>query len=146
MSDDSARMTAQQYYARIRTTIETHDQFVQYVFGGDEDPDTAFACTIGNTECSLPELLMIGRLEPRSVYDILNTLGSMMRKRERRLDRLVDLSGSYPVKTRRASPAALETYAIQAVRYYAPRPIELVQIVLPDPLGRYQGESGYDPA
>ena len=96
-----------------------------------------FMYTIGNYECSLPELLMIGSKNG----GVLNCVCEIMRKRNRPFKdgELIDFGTNFPLKVLNGNDAA-RVYAWQVDAYYGTDKYTVQQIVIPDPAGKYPGD------
>lgn len=106
------------------------------VLGTDEH--FPFIYTLGNYECGLPELLMIGW---RDGGEALNLVCELMRKRNRpfRHGELIDLGAKFPLKALNGNDEARE-YAWQVDAYYGSDKYTVQQIVIPDTAGKYPGD------
>jgi len=129
------------------TIVQDHiDRFGQHlvaVFGDDAGP--GFIYTIGNANRALPELLAIGNFPPHAIGPILNDLCDRMRESGAPLEGDIDIGGTYPIRARLAGAAARTDYTIQAGQYLGHDEYAVVQVLFPDPSGRYPGEEGCDP-
>lgn len=122
----------------VRQNIERCGQHIFAVFPDEVQP--AFIYTIGNASLGLPELLVIGNFTPHRIAPILNEVGAAMRKTGQPPEGDIDLGGAFPVRARRASALAADRYTVQASEYLGSPDYDVVQLLIPDPCGRYPGE------
>jgi Domain of unknown function (DUF4262) len=106
------------------------------------DPDERtgslpFIYSIGNCECGLPELLMIG-CAYEGGSSLLNTIIARMRHYNRAFTdgESIDLGKKLQPKAFWANEEAKE-YTVQVGEYYGTNDYAVQQIVAPDTLGRY---------
>ncbi len=134
-------------YDEISQTIRDHRWRLMGVL---PDPDESsnspiryipFIYTIGNYECGLPELLMIGP----GYAGGLNAIVARMRNNNRAFTdgETIDLGGKSKPKAFRASDEARE-YTFQVGEYYGTNDYAVQQIVLPDTSGRYPDDPRCD--
>jgi hypothetical protein len=122
------------------------DMAGQHIFAIFPDDDTAgFAYTIGNTRLGLPELLIIGNFAPVLMASVLNEVGRRVRQTDQVPDKDIDIGGTYPIRPRLAGATARSAFTIQVGRFLGHEEYTVVQLLLPDPMGRYPGEAGCDP-
>jgi hypothetical protein len=112
---------------------ESSNSFIRYI---------PFIYTIGNYECGLPELLMIGCAY---VGDTLNAIVARMRHNNRAFvgGESIDLGKRFQPKAFWANEEARE-YTCQVGRYYGTNDYAVQQIVIPDTFGRYPGDPQCD--
>jgi hypothetical protein len=139
----------------ITTGIPFYDEIAQTIsdcgwrlMGVLPDPDESsdsfipFIYTIGNYECGLPELLMIG-----SAYGghALNAIVARMRHYNRAFmdGESIDLGKECQPKAFWANEEAQE-YTVQVGEYYGTNDYAVQQIVVPDTFGRYPGDPQCD--
>lgn len=140
------------FYDRISQTISDYGWRLMCVLPDpDEDniPITIdnfedkipFIYTIGNYECGLPELLMIGATPGGA----LNGIVAIMRNNNRAFTdgETIDLGGKCKPKAFWANDEARE-YTFQVGKYYRTNDYAVQQIVIPDSFGRYPGDPQCD--
>lgn len=124
------------YGVKVREIIDRVGWMVQGVFGEGEPP---FAYTVGLTEKQMPELYIFG-LPPEVAARTLNDAAQQMLDRGEPFvdDEVVEKVLTIPLVARAAS--SLEDVGV-ARRFYG-HDIDLVQLVWPDPEGRYPWDDG----
>jgi hypothetical protein len=141
--DDHGAAFRRRLFDDVARHILEAGQSVVGVFDPDGE-DLPFSYTIGNTAHGLPELLIVG-LEPRAAQNVLNALGLMMRERGTAFANLEQVSlhaGALPVLMVETDDRGTGAFAVQAAAYYADRPVAVVQVLVPDPLGLFPGHAG----
>ena len=130
---DEISQTISDYGWRLMGVIpdpdESSNSFIRY---------TPFIYTIGNYECGLPELLMIGCAY---VGDTLNAIVARMRHNNRAFvdGESIDLGKRFQPKPFWANEEARK-YTCQVGQYYGTNDYAVQQIVIPDTFGRYPGD------
>jgi hypothetical protein len=127
----------------VLDNIEKHGQHVMSVAAGTAPADGDFAYTIGNHECGMPELLITGKIS-YSFAPLLNQLGKVQRDRGFgfRDNEIVSLGGKYPVYMVDAGDAGRTQCAKFVGAYYGTNDFALLQVIFPDPEGRWPGDPG----
>src|SRR6266852_1690057 len=132
---------------KVRHHIDTHGQHLRRVLLKEGDPDDAlpFVYTIGNHERGLPELLLIGFVEP-NFLSILNRLGEIQRERKIgfRHAELVDLGGTFPVRIVDAGAVGRDKYAVQVSVFYGTDDYQVRQVLISDRAGRFPDDPECD--
>lgn len=107
-----------------------------------ESGDHAFGYTIGNSLKGYPELLLIGWCD-EAMQGILDTLSEKMIERGHAFTdgELVDVGGKYALKIIACREEAKDEYTIQAGVYYGSKAYDVMQVVIPDPQGKFPGEA-----
>jgi hypothetical protein len=97
-----------------------------------------FSYTIGNAIKGLPELLVIG-LSPIDATYMLNVWSDAMINRGSAFaDReTVDVGGSFPCLAVTCVEGVRDVYTIQAGEYLERQDYDVVQMIVPDPDGRF---------
>ena len=100
-----------------------------------------FIYTIGNYECGLPELLMIGHVYAGA----LNAIVASMRNNNHAFTdgEIIDLGGKSKPKAFWANDEARE-FTVQVGVYYGTNDYAVQQIVFPDPSGRFPDDPRCD--
>jgi len=135
--------TARQIYDMVQQHIDQSGQHVFGIFPDAAAGEDGFYYTIGNALRGLPELLLIGSIDPPLATHILNTLGDYMRKNEHALpEGLFKPSTDWPhdFKIRKTGWRAKARYTIQATRFLEREDYVVLQIMICDPQGRYPGD------
>jgi hypothetical protein len=133
------------YYEAIKKNIAEHGRHCQAVMG-DED-NQPFVYTIGNHDKGLPELLLIGSCDG-SIGHILNNLSEQMIERGaafsdgERVGFMPRFDGQVLMKAIRADPKVKDLYTVQAGQHYGHEDYGVMQVVAPDPTGKFPGEEG----
>lgn len=134
------RAKIEEIEARVRRNIAAHGQHIWSIGLTEDDPPDAyaFAYTVGNHECGLPELLITGPIAD-SYGAVLNLLGKLQRERGRGFEHgeLVSLGGKYPVRILDAGEAGRTEHAVQVGNYYRTDAFEVRQVLICDPDGRW---------
>jgi Domain of unknown function (DUF4262) len=131
---DGIAQTINEYGWRLMLVLpdpdESSDSFVPFIY------------TIGNYECGLPELLMIGCPHACSTS---NRIVARMRQYNRAFmdGESIDLGKKCQPKAFWANEEAQE-YTVQVGEYYGTSDYAVQQIVIPDTLGRYPGDPQCD--
>lgn len=133
-------MDAQSFYDGVSENITRTGRSLIAV----GDPKTPFTYSIGNVLVGKPELIVFG-LAPEDAMWVLNTASELPAIRGIADGDLVDLGGRFGLKAVRCSAQAKAEYSIQATRYLGNADYDLVQLLLPDPAGRYPGDPGCEP-
>ena len=134
-------------YDEISQTIRDHGWMLMGVLPDpDESSDSViryipFIYTIGNYECGLPELLMIGHVYAGA----LNAIVASMRNNNHAFTdgEIIDLGGKSKPKAFWANDEARE-FTVQVGEYYGTNDYAVQQIVFPDPSGRFPDDPGCD--
>jgi hypothetical protein len=135
-------------HAKVRDNIKRTGRHIMYVFPNEDDPDKMngyFGYSIGNTNKGLPELLLVGNIEPRYMMALINTLSQKMLDRGRKFDdgELVDLGGKIPMCIVDASDEVKDRFTIQCENFLdAGRDYAVQQIVMPDKTGKLPWQEG----
>ncbi len=129
--------------AAVQDNIDRSGQHIFAVFPDDTDP--GFLYTIGNANHGLPELLVVGDFAPHSIVPVLNEIGRRMRDTGKPPAGDISLGGKFSIRARIASDEAKARFTIQAGQYLGHENYAVVQLLLPDPSGRYPGDASCDP-
>jgi hypothetical protein len=126
--------------ATIRNNIDKHGQHVMSV-GSGAPRDNDFVYTVGNFEAGMPELLIIGQIAD-SFAPLLNRLGKLQRNRGIgfRDGETVSLGGKFAVHMIDAGEAGRTQCALLVGAFYGTADFELLQVLFPDPDGRWPGD------
>jgi hypothetical protein len=132
---------------RAQEFIIKYGQFIQGVFATVDEPDfVPFMYTIGNHEKGLPELLIVGKFVSPPVAGLLNYLGAKMRADGGLPIGLVDVGAKCPIKIAPATNVHVgDDYTIQVGQYYGTEDYQVLQVIAPDPQGRFPGDPGCMP-
>lgn len=97
-----------------------------------------FSYTIGNAIKGLPELLVIG-LSPIDATYMLNVWSvTMIERGSAFADReMVDIGGAFPCLAVACVEGVRDVYTIQAGEYLERQDYDVVQMIVPDPGGRF---------
>lgn len=132
--------------AAVDQSIASHGQHIWAVFPDRTSPPETmvFAYTIGNHQRKLPELLVIGNLQPEQQAFLLNTVAGVMRKRERAFHNgeFVSIGGELPLKVVEASVRVHAEYTVQAGQYWRTEDYRVQQVLIPDKDGKFPGDPG----
>lgn len=139
------------FYEKIKQDIEGYGQSLIGVGSGvcdccddDEVAEYPFIYTIGNSTKGLPELLVIGFADSR-FGSLLNHICDVQRERGAFKDgQLIDIGGKVPLKAVLANEVAKTEYTIQVGRYLESEEYEVIQLLVPDPQGRFPGDPSCD--
>lgn len=127
-------------HAMIDLNIRDYGQQVLSVQG-----DPMFHYTVGNSQQGLPELLLLGDINPAAACWVLNHLGQTMRSQGAPLSGDVSLGGEHPVRLVKVSNDRVRNdYTIQAGQYLGREDYEVLQVLLCDKEGRFPGDTGID--
>jgi hypothetical protein len=132
---------ARKFYQGTTEHINRSGRSILGVFPCEGEDGYSFAYTIGNHLKGLPELLVIGTTNGA----FLNDLSQMMIDTGRpflngQLVRIGD--ARLPVKIIRANSTAQADYTIQAGQYFGHEDYDVMQVLIPDPAGKFPGENG----
>jgi hypothetical protein len=134
-------MSYDSFTANVEGHIAATGQSVIGVFGDGISP--TFSYTIGRTDRGKPELIAVG-LPPATAQAIFNSINDGMEPET--VGEVIEGVANFPLRLGAVSDAAIDEYMVQAVarqeRVAGPRPAAL-QVVYPDPEGRYPGDEGY---
>jgi hypothetical protein len=134
-------------HALIRDHIDRYGQHIFDIGLSKRDPPgfRPFSYTIGNHQWGMPELLVIGSQD--WLGKALNILGKIQRTRGWGFfdGELVSLGSTYPVRLINAGSRGKERFAIQVGVFYDTDDFQVMQVILPDPQGRYPGDLGCEP-
>jgi hypothetical protein len=136
-----------QFYSNIAQSISRHGWHVLCVIPDRDESSNSiiryipFSYTIGNYECELPELLMIGS----TCGETLNAITARMRERKQAFadGDTIDLGETWKPKAFWANDEARK-YTVQVGEYYGTDGYAVQQIVIPDSSGRYPGDPQCD--
>lgn len=136
---------ADMFRKQIEANILSHGQMVINIFpGSDADaPDFCWSYTIGNWRLKLPELVMFGG-DNSTMHWALNETGRRMRTANAPFaDGVdVDLGGKHPVRIINAThPETRSKWTIQAGQFWRDETYLVQQVLIPDELGRFPGNS-----
>ena len=133
-----------QYREVIRAHIEKHGRSIQQVGDseGDDQQEPPFMYTVGNHAAGMPELLIVGT-NKSGFATVLNRLSDIQKERGRALEHeeLVGVGGKFPLRVVDAGDLGRH-YAAFARIYYATETLEVRQVLLPDPQGRWPDTPG----
>lgn len=123
----------------VRERIARNGFDVVNVFGDPEVP--TYSYTVGLTDRGGPELFMAG-FEPSLMQSLLRTAA----RQASEIRDGVPLPGvaNYPLGVRKLPQEASDAFLLIAQSHYA-RPVEALQIVIPDAHGRFPWQPGCDP-
>ncbi len=125
----------EQFYQNIALHIAEHGRSVLSIF--DTPP---FTYSIGNATVGLPELLVFG-LAPSDARDLINIWSDRMIEHRPLTDgELVDIGGKFPAMAVACADHVRAEYTIQAGQYLEREDYPVMQMVLPDPAGRFPGD------
>lgn len=131
---------------RISRAIAENGQFI---VATANDDGRAFYYTIGNFDAGLPELLLVLHVSPDFAQSVLNDVGKIMRERGRAFEdgELVDIGSPAKLKVVRAPASASTDYGILVAQYFScmHTDVEMLQVLIPDPQGRFPDEEECDP-
>ncbi|WP_311061595.1 DUF4262 domain-containing protein [Pseudomonas aeruginosa] len=102
----------------------------------------AMAYTMGLSDQGLPELLLFG-IGGEPAMEILNTAADMLRSGELPVDVPVEKLLNLPIVVKAVPPEAAAEYIVQA-NGRAGRQLPALQLVWPDPEGRFAWEPQFD--
>lgn len=134
-------MSWESYMRKARDNIATHGRTVICVPG-------EFAYTVGNSMRPepLPELLVMGPFDPRTLMVLLNVASDEMVKRGRPLEEgKVELGAPLPTYALPTDPLVKKEVTLQ-VRNFHDGPYDVMQLVLCDPTGLYPWDPGCAPS
>jgi hypothetical protein len=142
-------MTIQQQWLEfcetIRAHIAKHGRSIQAVgvTEGDAPGTQPFMYTVGNHALGLPELLIVGT-DKATFGGILNQLSQMQIERKRAFEHeeLVSVGGKFPLRIIDTGDLGHRKYAYFARIYYDSDTVEVRQVLLPDPQGRWPDTPG----
>lgn len=128
--------------AAVLDNIARTGRHIMWVFP-DPEGGEVFSYTIGNSLRGLPELLWLGRYDPKTVVWLLNELSERMVRRRGsfRDGEIVDLGGAQPICVVEASDEVKERFTIQ-VANFANGDYSVLQVVMPDKEGRFPWDDG----
>ncbi|MDG4834181.1 DUF4262 domain-containing protein [Solwaraspora sp. WMMD1047] len=120
---------------------------VMHVLPTYDDPDitTPFAYTVGLTAHDYPELIIAG-LPPEVAHGLLNDLAGRLYDKAERFacgQRISDLIAGYDAVLVEGAPIDALLPGVAIARYGRNR-VRLLQVVWPDPQGRFPWDAGYD--
>lgn len=133
----------------------TEQRVLQYghevvgVYPGPDDDPRYFYYTVGRSASRRPELLLTGALPPNAAMIILNDIAAQDRAGKIDLVALADLG--QPVEIENfdarlkfiwADPEDAEMF--QAINYGGPGGIRAIQVLWPDPQGRFPDNPDFD--
>jgi hypothetical protein len=129
----------------IRQAIEEHGWFVAKIPPGESEAEPPFAYTIGlHKQFGHPELIIVG-LPLDTMHAILNACGELVRSGEKLpVDVLVaEILEDYSVRFRTVNERkSYDEHVGYAIWWNEGREFPLLQLVWPDPEGRFPGEKG----
>ncbi len=134
----------------VHRKIARHGWYVQGVLAS-HPAEVTFAYTVGNHGQGLPELIMFG-VPARTAGCVLNDATRLMRSGRITVEPGVQIPGgqvgidpAFPVRLGPVAPRRAREYALFAFEFYGhEEEIELLQVVVADPGGRFRGEPGYE--
>ena len=130
------------FHARTASDIAQHGRSIICVGAGDDEPP--FVYTIGNASRSMPELLAIGTMRG----GFLNDLSQMMIDADAAFEdgQIVLIpDADLPVKIIRANKTAHTEYTVQAGQHFGHENYAVMQVLIPDPSGKFPDEAGCQP-
>lgn len=109
----------------------------------DGEGGEAFSYSVGNCLKDLPELLVLG-MRPEDAGWLINDLSQEMIKRGRKFGdgEVFSLGGPCPVCVIDAAESVKADYTIQAGHLIGGRDYDVMQIVPPDPAGKFPWDEG----
>jgi hypothetical protein len=134
------------FLRRQEEIIDTVGWAVMHVLPTADDPDTTtpFAYTVGLT-AHHPELLIAG-LPPEVAHGLLNDLAGRVYDKAERFthgQRVSDLIAGYDAVLVEGAPIDALQPGVAIARYGRDQ-VRLMQVVWPDPQGRFPWDTGYD--
>lgn len=132
------------FYENVKSVIDEYGRQVICVPFSDGG---YFAYTIGNRENNVPDLVIVKFGSPEQQCMILNGISETIANEGIVLDpagTVVDYGFSYPAKLIKASEDAKSILSVQTGQYYRTEDYELYQVLLPDVLGKFPGDVGFD--
>jgi hypothetical protein len=135
------------FLRRQEQIIDTVGWAVMHVLPAADDPDTTtpFAYTVGLIAHDYPELLIAG-LPPEVAHGLLNDLAGRVYDKADRFthgQRISDLIADYDAVLVEGAPIDELLPGLAIARYGRDR-VRLLQVVWPDPQGRFPWDAGYD--
>lgn len=139
-------MLSPEYYEAIKDNILLHGRHCQAVMPCEGDGSLPFVYTIGNHDRGLPELLLIGSCEG-AIGHVLNDLSEQMIAMGSAFkDGDTPSFGGDPsnmaVRVIRARPEVKDEYTIQTGQHYGHEDYAVMQVIVPDPNGKFPGDEG----
>jgi uncharacterized protein DUF4262 len=128
---------ARAFYDGIAANIAKAGRSLIAVGGSKLDP--SFCYSIGNSLVGKPELIVFG-LAPEDAMYVLNAASERPEIVGLETGGLVQIGGTFGLKAVRCGALAKATYSIQATRFLRDDAYDLVQLLVPDPAGRYPGD------
>jgi hypothetical protein len=138
--NDDLRARAEAFYAGVSENIQRTGRACISIL----EAETPFTYTIGNHLAGRPELIVFG-MDPRQAGEVLNLASELPPIAEAEDGAIVSLGGVFGLKVVRCGSWAKESFSIQATRYLGTSDYELVQLLVPDPFGRFPGDPGCEP-
>ncbi|WP_432833036.1 DUF4262 domain-containing protein [Dactylosporangium sp. CA-092794] len=134
------------FLQRQEKIIDTVGWAVIHILPTDDEPDTAtpFAYTVGLTAHGYPELLIAG-LPPEIAHDLLNDLAARVYDKAERFShgqRISDLIAGYEAVLVEGEPTD-DLLPGVAIARYGREQVRLLQVIWPDPQGRFPWDAGY---
>jgi hypothetical protein len=134
---------------KVRQNVDGYGFHLQGVFGGDDPPRVAFTYTVGLIEKHDHPELVIFALDYDIAAQLLTTAVERIQRGERFVDgqRLEHIVANDLVLRCRGVPANRAPYRLSAARaFYERDDLPVLQLVLPDPNGRFPDATDCDPA
>jgi len=138
-------MSMEDLFEDLVEKIRVHGHAVVAAFADPEEGAPGFSYTIGlSKDGVLPELLIFG-IDPQSSHVILNDMASRLKTVGRpedgaKLERIANL----PLLVRQVPGEVARHYARFVCSLLGNETPDVMQVVWPDPRGRFPGERGYD--
>lgn len=130
------------FLADIEARIQVHGFVVIATATETAKGDLSMAYTIGLSDEGLPELILFG-IPQRSAHVLLNEAANMLRQGKLPVDVPLTELASMPTYMREVTPEAAAPYIIQA-NERAGRTLPALQLVWPDPAGRFPWDPDMD--
>jgi hypothetical protein len=135
-------MTMDEIREKMAADIASTGRSVLCIFPTEEGGE-AFSYSVGNCLKGLPELLVLG-MRPMPAVALINELSQEMIDRGRKFDdgEVFSLGGPCPICIVDAAESVKADYTIQAGHLVGGRDYGVMQIVLPDPAGKFPWDEG----
>jgi hypothetical protein len=123
------------FYRGIEDHIASTGRSIIGVFDGP----VSFTYSIGNHVAGKPEIIICG-VSPRDAAPIINQVSETVDFRLVEDGQPLDIGGRIPLRAVWCGEAAKADYTIQAGRYFGHDRYRVLQLLIPDPQGRYPGD------
>lgn len=133
------------FLRRQEQILDTVGWAVMHVLpAADTDTTTPFAYTVGLTAHGYPELLIVG-LPPEIAHDLLNDLAARVYDKAEQFShgqRISDLIAGHDAVLVEGEPTD-DLLPGVAIARYGREQVRLLQVIWPDPQGRFPWHAGY---